>query len=215
MFGTDAPTLYNLLISIVLAYVLGALPLADRLSRRRDVDIFTTGTGLAGATNVMKNVGKVPAILVVLGDTAKGCVAVFVGQQFFGLEGAWIVAPAAAAVVGHWKSVFSGFRGGDGLVTLGGATLVAFPEYGIIGVSVAAFIALAAQKMPFSSLINIPSGYLVVIALAYRWHPEDLSAALAMSALGVAVLVYALLGHARRRRSSVASDLAAGQIETS
>ena len=203
MFSPDAPSIYTLIISAAVAYLIGALPLADRISRRRGVNIFESGTGLAGATNVLKSVGKLPAILVFIGDMAKGIVVVFAAQRGFGIEGVWIVVPVAAAVVGQWNSVFSRFKGGDGLVVLGGATILAFPEYGIgfIGVACAAAIAFVAQKMPFSSLFNIPIGYAVIIALS-RTMNLDVEAPIAMGCLGVAVFGHALLGHARRRRSS-------------
>ena len=203
MFSPDAPSIYTLIISAAVAYLIGALPLADRISRRRGVNIFESGTGLAGATNVLKSVGKLPAILVFIGDMAKGIVVVFAAQRGFGIEGVWIVVPVAAAVVGQWNSVFSRFKGGDGLVVLGGATILAFPEYGIgfIGVACAAAITFVAQKMPFSSLFNIPIGYAVIIALS-RTMNLDVEAPIAMGCLGVAVFGHALVGHARRRRSS-------------
>lgn len=218
MFSPDAPSIYTLIISAAVAYLIGALPLADRISRRRGVNIFESGTGLAGATNVLKSVGKLPAILVFVGDMAKGIVVVFAAQSGFGIEGVWIVVPVAAAVVGQWNSVFSRFKGGDGLVVLGGATILAFPEYGIgfIGVACAAAIAFVAQKMPFSSLFNIPIGYAVIIALS-RTMNLDVEAPIAMGCLGVAVFGHALLGHARRRRSSEeeeedADDLFQGEV---
>ena len=201
MFSLDAPSIYTFIASAAIAYLIGALPLADRLSRRSGVNIFESGTGLAGATNVLKSVGKLPAILVFIGDMAKGVIVVFAAERF-GIEGVWIVVPVAAAVVGQWNSVFSGFKGGDGLVVLGGATILAFPEYaiGFVGVACAAAIALAAQKMPFSSLFNIPIGYGVIIALS-RGMNLDVYAPIAMGCLGVAVFGHALFGHARRRRS--------------
>ena len=53
-FFTSAPTL---LLAVLGAYMLGALPLADQISRHSGVDIFSVGSGLAGAGNVRKNVG--------------------------------------------------------------------------------------------------------------------------------------------------------------
>ena len=50
------PDVWSLLLATAVGYLMGALPLADRLSRRSGVDIFRTGTGLAGATNVMRMV---------------------------------------------------------------------------------------------------------------------------------------------------------------
>jgi glycerol-3-phosphate acyltransferase PlsY len=214
MLDVAIPNVWSLLTAVVVGYVLGALPLADRLSRRSGVDIFRTGTGLAGATNVMRMVGRVPAAVVLLGDMSKGIITIFVAQQLLGLEGAWIVVPAAAAVIGHWYSIFSGFKGGDGFVVLGGITLAAFP-YGIIGVAFASLVALGGQRMRYTSLLNIPAGYMVVIAIAMRYFRDDLETALAMGALAMIVFGHAVLGHARRnsRSTEEADDLLQPDLE--
>ena len=198
MLDLVIPNAWNLLLAVVIGYIVGALPLADRLSRRSGVNIFKTGTGLGGATNVMRNVGRVPAVVVFLGDISKGIIAVFVAQQLLGVEGTWIILPAAAAVVGQWHSVFTGFKGGDGFVVLGGVILAAFPYYGIIGVAFASLVALGGQKMRYTSLLNIPAGCMAVIVIAMLYSPDDLETALAMGALGMIVFGHAVLGHARR-----------------
>ena len=152
------------------------------------------------------SVGTVPASLVVLGDAAKGILAILTAQAL-GVDGAWIVIPATAAVVGHWNSIFTGFRGGDGLVTLGGVTLAVFPTYqryyeGVVGVLLAIGVALCGQKRPYSSLFCIIAGYAVIIFLFTQNRVQDLDTALAMGALALAVFMHAVLGHARRRRTS-------------
>ena len=212
MLPDDAPVMLNLILAAVIAYIFGALPLADRLSKRRGVNVFSSGTGLAGATNVRRNVGMIPASLVVLGDAAKGILAVLIAQAL-GVDGIWIVIPAAAAIIGHWNSIFTGFRGGDGLVTLGGVTLAVFPIYqgyyeSIIAVLVAVAVALGGQKLPYSSLFCIIAGYGVIILLFMQNRVEDLDTALVMGALALVVFGHALVGHAKRRRSvdDVAGD---------
>ena len=197
-----------LILAIGVGYLLGALPIADRISRRRDVDIFSTGTGLAGATNVRKSVGKLPSVIVLLGDFAKGALAVIVAR-LLGVEEGWVLLPAAAAIVGHWKSVFSGFRGGDALVTLGGIIIALFPISGVISVAVAILIALGGQKLPYTSLLNIVLGYatLAILNLAYGEHipipvhtPAYIPLTLGIGGLSAMVLAYALKGHAGRRQ---------------
>ncbi len=211
----EAPQILNLILAAVIAYICGALPLADRVSKRRGVNVFSSGTGLAGATNVRRNVGFIPASLVVLGDAAKGIVAILIAQAL-GVDGLWIVIPAAAAIIGHWNSVFTGFRGGDGLVTLGGVTLAVFPIYQgywetIIAVLVAVAVALGGQKLPYSSLFCIIAGYGVIILLFMQNRVEDLDTALVMGALALVVLGHALVGHAKRRRSG--DDLAGDLVD--
>ena len=124
----------SLLIATVAAYLIGSLPVAHQVSLRRGVDIFTQGTGQPGAANVLRCVGRVPAAGVLAGDLAKGTVAVLLGQ-LTGVDGALILLPAAAAIGGHWNSVFTGFRGGDGLATLAGVTVALFPTWGVVAVA--------------------------------------------------------------------------------
>jgi glycerol-3-phosphate acyltransferase PlsY len=196
----------TLLLSIVMGYLLGALPLADRVSRRRGVNIFRAGTGLAGSSNVRKSVGKIPGAIVFLGDMSKG-ILVIVAARALGVEGVWTVVPAAAAVVGHWNSVFTRFKGGDGLATLGGVTLAVFPLYGSLGIVFAGMVALGGQRMPYTSLLSVISGYAVIVALSVL-NDGDVRLPVAYGALATIVFAHALLGHALRRRTVMGADVA-------
>ena len=187
-----------LLMAILAGYLLGAVPLAYQISRRHGIDIFSTGTGLAGASNVRKHIGRVPAAIVMAGDLAKGALAILVGR-FLGIEGPWILLPALAAIAGHWKSVFSGFRGGDGLATLGGITMALFPGYGVISVLVAVLVSLGGQKTRYTSLLSVVFGYLALVMLSIAQY-GDMTLAHGCGGLAAVVLARAVIGHWRRRR---------------
>ena len=187
----------SLLIATVGAYLVGALPVADQVSRRRGVDIFTQGTGQPGAANVMRCVGRVPAVGVLAGDLAKGMVAVLLGHAL-SVDGDLILVPAAAAIAGHWNSVFTGFRGGDGLATLGGVTVALFPTWGVAAVAVAMLVALGGQWMPYTSLLSIALGYAAMTAFSFAYYGEP-TITIGLGALALLVLARASLGHRRRR----------------
>lgn len=208
----DIPYIPNLLIAFAIAYLFGSIPLAHRISRRRGIDIFNTGTGLAGASNVRRNVGTIPAAVVVLGDAAKGMAAILIAK-LLGIEGPWLFFPATATVVGHWKSIFTRFKGGDGLVVLGGISLVIFTApigyfITVCGVLVGIVVALGGQKMPYTSLMCIILGYIVVVGLTIFWNSDETNTALAIGVLGIIVFGHAVVGHARRRREEATGDLA-------
>ena len=193
---TSAPTL---LLAALGAYILGALPLADQLSRRYGVDIFSVGSGLAGASNVRISVGRWSAGIVIIGDLGKGALAVlFAG--LLGIDGPSIVVPAAAAIVGHWYSVFSGFRGGDGVATLGGVTIAMFSVYGAIAVIVAALVSTGGLKMFYSSLAGIVFGYAALVMMTVAYEVEVVPV-VGVGGLTAMVLARASLGHVRRRRA--------------
>ena len=195
--GELFPYVPNLLIAIAAGYLIGALPLAMRVSRRQGVDIFGVGTGLAGASNVLKRVGKKSALLVLVGDIAKGVLAVFVGR-ILGVEGSWILLPAAAAIFGHWSSIFSSFRGGDGLATLGGVIIALFAIGGIVGVAIGAIVSLGGQRIPYTSLLSVVFGYSSV-AMLNLIRQEQLALTLGVGGLSAMVLAHAISGHMKRR----------------
>jgi glycerol-3-phosphate acyltransferase PlsY len=195
----------NLLAAVVVGYLLGALPLAVQISRRLGVDIFSAGTGLTGAANVLRTVGKAPALFVLLGDMGKGALAV-IAAGFIGVEGPWLLLPAGAAVAGQWKSVFTGFRGGDGLATLGGGTIALFPVLGTISVAVAIVVMLGGQRMPYTSLMCIVMGYMTLVALSMAYD-YDTVLALGNGGLAGLVLAHALIGHRRRRNAATWDEM--------
>ena len=194
-FFSHAPTL---LTAIVVGYLIGALPLAVRISRRQGIDIFTVGTRLAGASNVLKRVGKVPAFLVLIGDIAKGVLAVIIGR-LLGLEGSWVLLPAAAVVFGHWNSVFTGFRGGDGLATLGGVIIGLFPLAGVVSVALAGVVSLGGQRIPYTSLLSVVVGY-GTLATINVINQDQLALSFGLGGVSAIVLAHAISGHMKRRR---------------
>ena len=195
-FFTFMPTL---LLAALGAYILGALPLADQLSRRHGVDIFSVGSGLAGASNVRSSVGSWPAAIVLIGDLGKGALAILFAS-LLGIEGSWIVVPAAAAIVGHWYSVFSAFRGGDGLVTLGGISVALFSVYGAVAVIVTLLVITGGQKISYSSLAAAVFGYAVLVMAAVAYEVEVVPV-MGVGGLTAMVLARASLGHLHRRRA--------------
>ena len=190
----------DLLLVAVIGYLLGSLPLAYQISRHHGVDIFQTGPGLAGANNVYRAVGLVPAALVVIGDAGKGALIVLIGR-LLGIGGVCILIPAAAVILGHWNSIFTRFRGGDGLVTLGGVTLALFQVSGLISIAVGIIVALGGQKLPYSSLLCIVFSYATLVALSLTTN-VDAPLALGFGGLTGLVLSHAILGHRRRRHAT-------------
>lgn len=113
---------------LLTAYLLGSIPtgyLAGRLLK--GIDIREIGSGSTGATNVLRNLGKGPAILVLLIDVAKGVGAVALVRGFFALTGSsvlpetwkpWLVAVVAlVTMLGHSKSIWINFTGGKSAAT--------------------------------------------------------------------------------------------------
>ncbi|MEZ5626524.1 MAG: glycerol-3-phosphate acyltransferase [Rhodocyclaceae bacterium] len=75
------------------------------------------GSGNPGATNVLRSGNKQAAALTLLGDAAKGVVAVWVMRQFGSAAPLAIALAGVAAFIGHVFPVFLGFKGGKGVAT--------------------------------------------------------------------------------------------------
>src|SRR3970040_1210834 len=108
----------------LLAYVLGSIPCAVIVSGVFALpDPRSYGSGNPGATNVLRTGRKAAAVLTLLGDAAKGWVAVFLVQHF--TDGAPLDTARAsvAAIIGHMYPVFFRFQGGKGVSTALGVLL--------------------------------------------------------------------------------------------
>jgi glycerol-3-phosphate acyltransferase PlsY len=109
------------LLSLLLGYLLGSIPsgyLAGRWCK--GIDLRDLGSGSTGATNVLRQVGKGPALVVFLIDVAKGAAAVLLAgalTQTAQLND-WIqVLAGLAALAGHIWPVWLGFKGGKAVAT--------------------------------------------------------------------------------------------------
>jgi glycerol-3-phosphate acyltransferase PlsY len=134
---------------IVLAYLLGSISFGILMSKAFGLpDPRTVGSGNPGATNVARSGKKLPAILTLIGDAAKGWLAVFLAQRY-GLHDGYVCLVGIAAFIGHLYPVFCRFKGGKGVATALGI-LLAFS--GLLGLAVIAIWALVFAIWRYSSL---------------------------------------------------------------
>ena len=162
-----------LVASGLIGYLLGAIPFAQWVSRFiKGVDIFSTGTTLAGTANVFWNVGRRSALLVFVGDVGKGSAAVAVAWGL-GVEAPLTLVAGAAAILGHWVSVFSSFRGGDGMTPLIGVSVALVPVLTVLAAVVGVGTVLLLRNHYLRSSWGICTGFLLMlgIALAYDLEP--------------------------------------------
>ncbi len=110
---------------LLLAYLAGSLPTGYWMGLTKGIDIRTVGSGSTGATNVLRSVGKIEALVVFIVDIAKGYLPVLWAMTLepalwsnLGLPPYTIpVAVALMPVLGHSRSVFLGFKGGKSAAT--------------------------------------------------------------------------------------------------
>jgi glycerol-3-phosphate acyltransferase PlsY len=123
------------IVAAAVAYLIGSFPTADvaaHVAARREhhdlvVDLREAGTKNPGALNAAKVLGTKWGLAVLAGDILKGVVACVVGRRVAGDRGAY--AGGIGAVYGHCLPPWSGFRGGKGVATSAGTSVVCFPAY--------------------------------------------------------------------------------------
>ena len=154
----------NTLALIVLAYLLGSLPFAVIVSRLYGLeDPRQHGSGNPGATNVLRTGKKSAALLTLLGDAAKGWLAVWLASHF-GSDLLTVAVSGVAAFLGHLYSVFLRFRGGKGVATALGVLLGWSGMLALI--ALAAWLATAALTR-YSSLAALVAAMVAPIAAGF------------------------------------------------
>ena len=188
-----------LVASGIIGYLLGALPFAQWVSRYvKGVDIFSTGTTLAGTANVFWNVGRRSALLVFAGDVGKGSAAVAVAWGL-GVEAPLTLVAASAAIIGHWVSVFSSFRGGDAMTPLIGVSFALVPELTLLAALVGVATVLLMRNHHLRSSWGICTGFALMLGLSLAYS-VDVDLVTGLTVLAVLVLLRSLI--VRRRISS-------------
>jgi len=153
-------------LAVIAAYLVGAVPIGWLVARAFGVgDIRRHGSGTIGATNVLRTLGRLPAIVTLLGDVLKGYLAVVLGTTLGGGEPTVSAAAAVAAVAGNCWSVFLGFRGGKGVATGLGALLWLAPWATLAAVPVFVVIVASFRYVSLGSLLAaacVPLGALLL-----------------------------------------------------
>jgi glycerol-3-phosphate acyltransferase PlsY len=153
-------------VAVLAAYLVGAVPIGWLVARGFGVgDIRRHGSGNIGATNVLRTLGRLPAIVTLLGDVLKGYLAVWLGASLGGEQPAAAATAAVAAVAGNCWSVFLGFRGGKGVATAFGALLRLVPLATLAAVPVFVIIVASFRYVSLGSLLAalcVPLGALML-----------------------------------------------------
>jgi glycerol-3-phosphate acyltransferase PlsY len=168
------------LLLITGAYLMGSMSFAVLVSKvMRLPDPHTYGSGNPGATNVLRTGNKLAAVLTLLGDAAKGYLAVFLARALVGVDvESWVLpAVAAAAFLGHLFPVFHGFKGGKGVATALGILL---GISGWLGLATLSTWLIVAFFMRYSSLAALISAMFAPLYFIFLFGVQPMSGAIAI-----------------------------------
>ena len=172
------------LLGLLAAYLIGAIPVGYVVARLgRGVDIRAAGSGNIGATNVLRTLGKGPAIATLIGDVLKGALAVVVARAADPAP-AWAAAGAVLAIVGNCWPVFLAFRGGKGVATGFGAFLALAP----LATAPAALVWLiVVATFRYVSLGSVMACFCLPLGVAVLGYPRP---AVGAAMVAGAIIVY-------------------------
>jgi len=172
-------------VFVVAAYLIGSISFAVVVSWCFGLpDPHTYGSGNPGATNVLRTGRRAAAALTLIGDAAKGAIALWMAQRLapeFEVGEITLAAVAFAAFIGHLYPVYFRFKGGKG-VSIAAGILLAL-DGRIAGVVLLVWL-LTVLALRYSSLASIVAALAAPVATLYflGWGPFAWMA-LAMSAL--------------------------------
>ena len=113
-------------VAVTFGYLIGSVPFAYLLARRRGIDLRRVGSGNVGASNVLRTSGVRVAVLAMCLDSFKGALAVILIERLAANPGA-AVAAGVASIIGHIYPMWLRFRGGKGVATAAGVFAVVTP----------------------------------------------------------------------------------------
>lgn len=139
---------------IIFAFILGSIPFGIIIAKAKGVDLKKVGSGNIGATNVLRSLGKWPALLTVLGDILKGTAAVAIGR-YFGLVPFYEGLVGLTAIIGHNFSLFLKFSGGKGVATSLGVLVIYAPRIALFTLVIWFVVVIFTRYSSLAALVSL------------------------------------------------------------
>ena len=173
------PVFVQLLLIGIIGYLWGSIPAGywmGKLIKGKDFDIRAYGSHKIGATNVLRTLGRVPALIVLIFDLLKGFGPTLIATlvPFFYGAGWGPTVAGLAALIGHIYPVFIGFKGGRGVLTGAGALLVISPLTFLISLIVLTITILTSRYVSLGSILGSLTTIIcgIVFYFVGRVNPE-------------------------------------------
>ena len=171
---------------IPLAYALGSISFAVVVSKAMGLpDPYTHGSKNPGATNVLRTGNKLAAVLTLLGDAAKGWVAVTIARAVLGdpaseSNNMLLGLVTIAVFLGHLYPIFHGFKGGKGVATAAG---ILFAISWVLGLATLGTWLIVAFFMRYSSLAALCAAVFAPLYFSFLFGVQPMSFAILIMSL--------------------------------
>lgn len=198
-----------LTLASVIGYLLGSVNWAILITRwfvHKDIRSF--GSGNAGATNVLRSQGALPAVLTTLGDLGKSMLATWLGGwllmnlhmtsaafdgQTLCTIGRFIA--GFCCIIGHVLPVFYRFRGGKGVLTTLGMFLIADWRVALLCLALFIFIVAISRLVSLGSVVAIGYGPLLLCLIHFAVDKISLPMGIFTTVMTAAVAAVIAIKH--------------------
>ncbi len=161
------------------SYLLGSISFAVIFSKVfAKKDVRDSGSGNAGMTNVLRTIGKLPAVLTLVCDLSKAVSAIYLSKWLFSFlpfvetDRIGMYIGGIFVVIGHIFPVFFGFKGGKGVLTCAGVFLVLDWPLCLICIAIFAIITLSTGYVSLGSILSMAAAPILsaVVGFTMRSH---------------------------------------------
>ncbi len=187
----------NYLLSLLAGYLLGSFPTAYVILKfSKGMDITLNGTGNVGAMNIFEvSKSKILGILVFLIDALKGLLSVYLCRLLFPMDFVYPSLALLFAVLSHCYNPWLKFKGGRGLATAAGGTLLLFPILLSIWIFAWVIVYLFKRDIIFANILATFMSLILVftsanIAFKYSFpHPDSISTLLLFTSALLIIII--------------------------
>lgn len=164
----------ELILSIVavgvLSYLIGSINCSILISRIYKKDVRESGSGNAGATNMLRTFGPAAGVITMLGDFAKTLIPLIITRIIFGDEEYWQAMVAFSGFfcsMGHAFPLYFGFKGGKAVTVV--AMVLFVVDWRCFVVAVSLFV-LTVALTKYVSLGSMLGGFSGPITMFFICH---------------------------------------------
>lgn len=183
--------IYIIAIGLI-SYLIGSINSSILISKAvTGKDIRKSGSGNAGATNMLRTMGKKYAAITLIIDILKGVVALIIARlmQGLGVE-PWAEYIAGVCVVlGHNFPVFFGFKGGKGVATSLGVVMMLDWKIGLAVLIIALAVMATTRYVSLGSIIAAVTFIVLQIAVMLISGNFNLVRFVCVMILGILLIV--------------------------
>jgi glycerol-3-phosphate acyltransferase PlsY len=150
----------NFIVYLIITYLLGSIPFGLIIGKLFGKDIRKEGSGNIGATNVTRVLGKKAGLLVLILDTSKGFLPIYIAKSIFDIKIVSLL--AIVSVIGHCFSIFLKFKGGKGVATAMGVLLALSFKAALIVIMFWLGVFLVSGYVSLASMLSASISWVII-----------------------------------------------------